>query len=89
MLPIINDSSSWAEVVVGEVKVGVIGPLTNGAIHGVLAGSYEIHLTGMTGYRVTRLVQTVPSLDPIAPGGEGARPALEAGEIPTWNDSGN
>ena len=30
-----NDTSSWAEVVVGDVKVGVIGPLTNGAIRNV------------------------------------------------------
>jgi hypothetical protein len=86
ILPILNDSSSWAEVVIGEVKVGAIGPLTNGAIHGLTAGTYAVNLTIMNGYSFTREVETVANQEPITPGGEGARPALEAGEVPTWND---
>jgi hypothetical protein len=86
ILPILNDSSSWAEVVIGEVKIGVIGPLTNGAIHGVKSGNYQVQLTIMNGYSFTREVATVEDQKAISPGGEGARPELEAGEVPTWNE---
>jgi len=89
ILPILNDSSSWAEVVIGEVKIGVIGPLTNGAIHGIKAGNYQVQLTIMNGFSFTREVSTVENQEPISPGGEGARPGLEAGDVPTWNEDSN
>ena len=85
VLPIMNDTSSWAEVVVGDVKVGVIGPLTNGAIRNVQPGIYEVEMTIMTGYSFSRKIQTVDELPLLSPGGESARPALDSGHTPTWN----
>ena len=87
VLPIMNDTSSWAEVVVGDVKVGVIGPLTNGAIRNVQPGIYEVKMTIMTGYSFSRKIQTVDKLPLLSPGGESARPALDSGNTPTWNKS--
>ena len=87
VLPIFNDSSSWAEVEVNGIKVGVMGPLTNGAIHGVPSGAYDVQLTIMTGYSFTRSISTVDQIEPISPGGEGARPGLEAGDVPSWHSS--
>ena len=87
VLPIMNDTSSWAEVVVGDVKVGVIGPLTNGAIRNVQPGTYEVKMTIMTGYSFSRKIQTVGELPLLSPGGESARPALDSGKTPTWNKS--
>ena len=87
VLPIFNDSSSWAEVEVNDIKVGVIGPLTNGSIHGIPSGDYDVQLTIMTGYSFTRSISTVEQIGPISPGGEGARPELEAGKVPSWHSS--
>jgi hypothetical protein len=87
VLPVFNDSSSWAEVVINDIKVGVIGPLTNGSIHGIPSGNYDVQLTIMNGYSFTRSISTVDQIEPISPGGEGARPGLEAGEVPSWHSS--
>lgn len=85
-LPVINLSSSYAEVEVNGTKVGVIGPLTNGAIHGVKSGEYSVKFTLQNGYAVSKVVMTQPLDKPLVPGGEGARASLDEGWVPTWAD---
>lgn len=86
-LPIINLSSSYADVTINGTKVGRIGPLTNGAIHDVKSGEYEVGFKLQNGYELTKKVQTVSLDRPIVPGGEGARASLEEGWVPLWSDA--
>ncbi len=85
-LPVVNLASSYAEVEVNGTKVGVIGPLTNGAIHGVKTGEYSVKFTLQNGYSVTKVVMTQTLDKPIVPGGEGARASLDEGWVPLWSD---
>jgi outer membrane protein OmpA-like peptidoglycan-associated protein len=86
-LPIINLSSSYADVTVNGTKIGRIGPLTNGALHSVKAGVYEVGFKLQNGYELTKEVQTVSLDKPLVPGGEGARASLEEGWVPLWSDA--
>ena len=86
-LPIINLSSSYADVTINGKSVGRIGPLTNGAIHDVKSGVYEVGFKIQNGYVLTKQVETVSLDKPLVPGGEGARASLEEGWVPLWSDA--
>lgn len=86
-LPIINLASSYADVTVNGTKVGRIGPLTNGALHDMRSGVYDVSFKLQNGYELTKQVQTVSLDGPIVPGGEGARASLEEGWVPLWSDA--
>jgi hypothetical protein len=85
VLPVINEMSSWAEIAVNDTKIGVIGPLTNGAIHGLRSGVYNVSFTIMNGYTETLEVQTVLATGVILPGGESGRERADAGDYPSWH----
>jgi len=87
ILPIRNLSSSWAEVTVGNTKVGVIGPLTNGVINNVAPGYYKVTFLLQNGFTQTIEVATLTSTGGlIVPGHEDARASLEDGVVPMWAD---
>jgi outer membrane protein OmpA-like peptidoglycan-associated protein len=83
-LPINNETSSYAEISVNGVKIGVLESLTNGAIHGVKPGVYKVSFLLQNGYEETREIQTIKLEEPIIPGGKGVQKALESGYVPTW-----
>jgi outer membrane protein OmpA-like peptidoglycan-associated protein len=83
-IPILNETSSYAEVSVNGVKIGVIDALQNGAIHDVPAGLYEITFGLQNGYEETRTVATLHLDEPIIPGGKNVQAALESGYVPSW-----
>lgn len=79
-LPLHNRTTGWQEVMVDGTKIGLIGPLTTAAIHGILAGEYVVKMTNSTGYTATSRVETTTSLpERLSPGNEDARIALEDG----------
>ena len=79
-LPIANRTTGWLEITVDGTKIGIIGPLTTGAIRGVTAGSYVVKMTSSTGHTSTEKVQTTTALpEIIAPGNAKAVVALEEG----------
>lgn len=83
-IPIVNETSSYAEISVNGVKIGVIDALQNGAIHDVPAGTYEITFGLQNGYEEVRTVATLHLDEAIIPGGKGVQAALESGYVPTW-----
>jgi outer membrane protein OmpA-like peptidoglycan-associated protein len=85
-LPISNISSSYAEIEINGDKIGIIGPLTSGAIHGVRSGTYAVTFTLQNGYTVTKKVGTMLLDKPIVPGGIGAKASLDEGWVPSWAD---
>ncbi len=79
-LPIVNITMAWQEVTVDGTKIGVIGPLTTGAIHGVSAGEYVVKQTSSTGYTATSRVMTISDMpEIIIPGNAAASAAFEEG----------
>jgi len=86
MLAITNPTSSWAEVTISGVAVGVLGPRAEGALHGVAQGDYTVSLRLMNGFSQTRTVSTGELL--------GATPAVRSSqstptsepEFQTWRD---
>ena len=71
-LVIPNDRSYTAQVAVNGTMIGDIGPYTDGAIHGLKSGAYEVRFTHTTGYSYTAQVSTTTVEGPIVPGGAGA-----------------
>jgi hypothetical protein len=81
-LPIVNIAMAWQEVTVDGTKIGIIGPLTTGAIHGVAAGEYVVKMTSSTGYTATSRVSTTNELpDNLIPGNAASSAALEDGYL--------
>ena len=79
-LPIVNITMAWQEVMVDGTKIGTIGPLTTGAIHGVRAGEYVVKMTSSTGYTETRRVSTTNDMtENIIPGNAASAAAFEDG----------
>jgi hypothetical protein len=83
-LPIVNESSSWAEVTVGDLKIGIIGPYTAGAIHNVQPGTYKVSFLIQNGFRSTKEVSTTTITRAIIPGGEGARISIDEKQGGVW-----
>jgi len=83
-IPVVNETSSFAEVSINGVKIGVIDALQNGAIHDVPAGLYEVTFGLQNGYEETRTVATLHLDEAIIPGGKEVQAALESGYVPTW-----
>ena len=44
-LPIVNRTTAWVDISISNQKIGRIGPLTTGVIHGVQVGEYDITYT--------------------------------------------
>jgi outer membrane protein OmpA-like peptidoglycan-associated protein len=68
-LVISNDAMTWAEVSVNGSKVGVVGPLTDAALHGLNTGLYDVAITHPTGFTHYQAVRTQSLNGPIVPGG--------------------
>jgi hypothetical protein len=71
-----NERNGWAEVAVNGTRVGVIGPLTVGAIHNVKSGTYSVTMTYADGFTDALSLSTSHLEGPLVPGGPGARVAL-------------
>jgi len=84
-LPVQNRSSSYADISVNGVKVGRIGPLTVGAIHGVKPGVYSVAFRLQDGSVEEREVKSLPIEKPLVPGSAAAKASLEEGWVPTWS----
>jgi hypothetical protein len=81
-LSLYNRTTGWQEVTVDGTKIGLIGPLTTAAIHGIPAGEYVIKMTNSAGYTSTMPVATTTGLpERLSPGNEDARVALEDGYV--------
>jgi hypothetical protein len=77
-LPIVNIAMCWQEVTVDGTKIGTIGPLTTGAIHGVRAGEYVVKLTSSTGFTATNRVTTTSQIsDALIPGNAASAAVFE------------
>lgn len=84
-LPVQNRSSSYADISVNGVKVGRIGPLTVGAIHGVKPGVYTVAFRLQDGSVEEREVKALPIDKPLVPGSAAAKASLDEGWVPTWS----
>ncbi|MBL8619213.1 MAG: OmpA family protein [Deltaproteobacteria bacterium] len=84
-LPINNEFSSYAEISVDGVRIGVIDPMSNGAIHELPAGIYRVSFKLQNGYVEERSLRTVVVKGPIVPGGRPAQTVVSAGAMPSWH----
>ena len=73
-LVIENTATAFAKITVGDVLVGVLGPLTTGRIQGAKAGSYKVKLELPNGYTKTVVVGTPAVLAAPAPDAETEAP---------------
>ena len=85
-LPVRNESTSYADVTIGGVSVGRLGPLKSGIIRDVPAGFYSIELKLQNGYVRSVEARTEVVRRPAIPGNEDARETLDAGEVYSWHD---
>jgi hypothetical protein len=69
-LVIENTSTAFAKITVGDVLVGILGPLTTGRIQGASAGSYKVQVELPNGYTKTVVVGTPAVVAPAAPDAE-------------------
>ena len=67
-----NDRSYTAQVAVNGTLIGDVGPYTDGALHGLKQGQYDVRFSHTTGYSYTAQVLTTTVEGPIVPGGAGA-----------------
>lgn len=88
-IPVVNETSSYAEISINGIKIGVIDALQNGAIHDVPHGMYEITFGLQNGYEETRTIHTLHLEGPIIPGGKDVQAALESGYVPSWHATPN
>ena len=77
-----NDRSYTAQVAVNGTAIGDVGPYTDGAIHGLKSGTYNVRFTHTTGYSYTTAVLTTRVDGPIVPGGAGAVAVLPNKGLP-------
>lgn len=85
-LPILNTMSSFAEVSVNGTRIGVIGPLTNGAIHGLQSGVYEVTFKAENKFERVVSVETILlDVGQIYPGNVAAKAVYEQGAAPLWS----
>ena len=64
-----NEHSAWARVRVGDMDIGILGPLTSGVVHEMKSGVYTVTMTYPNGFTLTEMVPTTPSSAPPAPSG--------------------
>ena len=88
-LIISNDAQTSAVVTVNGTKIGVIGPYTDAALHGLNSGVYDVAFTQLTGYTYYRTVRTQPRSGPIVPGGPRAVESLPNKGLPAPADAAN
>jgi hypothetical protein len=58
-LSVRNDLTSWTEVTIAGTKIGVLDALTNGVIHGVAAGTYDVVMHYPNGFEKKLRVNTM------------------------------
>jgi hypothetical protein len=63
-LRIENTMTAWTTIAVGDVQVGVLGPLTDALIHDVAAGVYDVTFTLPNGWSYRRSVRAGPEAPP-------------------------
>ena len=61
-LTIYNDMLGWGDVTVSGTKIGLLDSLTNGVIHGVPAGTYEVTLTYSNGFEKKLRISTMATV---------------------------
>lgn len=59
-LVIANEHSAWARVRVGDMDIGILGPLTSGTLHDMKSGVYTVTMTYPNGFTLTEMVGTRP-----------------------------
>jgi len=85
-LPVVNTTSGWARITVGDIEIGVIGPLTNAVIKDVPSGIYKVDWENSTGYKWTTNARTIQWAGPLIPGGKPAQVSVDEGVVPSWHD---
>ena len=81
-LVIRNDRSYTAQVAVNGTLIGDVEPYTDGAIHGLKSGTYDVRFSHTTGYSYTTQVLTTTLDGPIVPGGAAAVEVLPNKGLP-------
>lgn len=71
-----NRHSYSAEVAVNGTRVGMLGPYTDAAIHGLDGGLYDVRFTHTSGYSYFEAIRTTRIDAPIVPGGKPAAAVL-------------
>jgi hypothetical protein len=71
-----NERSYSATVAVNGTVIGMLGPYTDGALHNLTAGTYNVSFTHTSGYTYVESIATTQLNSPIVPGGRGAAIAL-------------
>ena len=61
-LTIYNDRQGWGDVSVSGTKIGLLDSLTNGVIHGVAAGTYEVTLHYSNGFEKKLRISTMDTV---------------------------
>lgn len=77
-----NDRSYTAQVAVNGTLIGDVAPYTDGALHGLKQGQYDVRFSHTTGYSYTAKVLTTTVEGPIVPGGAGAAVVLPNKGLP-------
>lgn len=85
-LPIRNETTSYADVTIGDLEVGRIGPLKVGIIEDVPAGFYTVQLKLQNGFVKTFEARTESVERPPIPGNAAAAATLEEGVVYSWHD---
>ncbi len=86
-LIISNDAQTSAIVSVNGTKIGVVGPYTDAALHGLSSGVYDVAITHPTGYTRYNAQRTQPRSEPIVPGGARAVQSLPNKGLPVTTDA--
>jgi len=85
-LPVPNFTMSWAEISINGNKIGVMGPLTHGVIHGVRPGSYEVSYALPNGFVSKKRIDTRDiAQGSLFPGNTAAKAVYEKGVEPLWS----
>ncbi len=77
-----NEHSYQATVAVNGTVIGVVGPYTDAALHGLKTGLYDVRFTHTSGYSYLKAVRTSTVESPIVPGGAGAAVVLPNKGLP-------
>ena len=82
-----NEHSYEATVAVNGTVIGVVGPYTDAAIHGLKTGLYDVRFTHTSGYSYLKAVRTSKVESPIVPGGSPAAVVLPNRGLPVDSTS--
>ncbi len=87
-LPVINRTTGWVDIIINNIKIGRIGPLTAAFIHDVKPGQYDVtFIVEHTHYQYTERVMTISKTEPVTPGNQKASIASDPNYVkPGFDD---